>query len=45
MFVLICTNIISKSKIPDLNIIHESPDIYNVIFAKVKDKLTDLKFS
>ncbi len=32
-----------QSKISDLNIIHENPDFYNAVFAKVKYKLVDLR--
>ena len=31
-----CTGKTIQSKISDLNIIHENPDFYNAVFAKVK---------
>ena len=38
-----CAGKTIQSKIPDLNIIHENPEFYNAVFAKVKYKLVDLR--
>ena len=38
-----CAGKTIQSKISDLNIIHENPDFYNAVFAKVKYKLVDLR--
>ena len=38
-----CAGKTIQSKIPDLNIIHENPEFYNAVFAKVKYMLVDLR--